>query len=301
MSADPHITELDATRLLNDLGSRVRALRARRHMTRKALAHESGVSERYLAQLERGRGNISILLLAKVAGALRTDLADLLRQRGEQTVEEVLIADLLHDLEPDTHRSILGFLSENYALPPASRRRVALVGLRGAGKSTLGARLAGEFGMPFVQLGAEIEQLAGMSTSEIFSLSGQAGYRRLEEKALLQTLGQHEHCVLETGGSIVLDAMLLNTLLSTCFVIWLHARPEVYMQRLIDEGDVRPMQDQDDALADLRHIVAERSPFYARAHASVDTDGKRIEECMAELRSCVPASILAHANAGKDS
>lgn len=270
-------------------------------MTRKALALESNVSERYLAQLEMGRGNISILLLAKVAAALRMDLADLLRQHGDQTAEEVLIADLLHDLGPDSHRSILGFLSENYALPPAARRRVALVGLRGAGKSTLGARLAEKFTVPFVQLGAEIEQLAGMSTSEIFSLSGQAGYRRLEEKALLQTLGQHAHCVLETGGSIVLDAMMLNTLLSTCFVVWLHARPEVYMQRLIDEGDVRPMQNQEDALTDLRHIVAERNPFYARAHASVDTDGKRVEECLAELLHCVPASILAHANTSKES
>jgi XRE family aerobic/anaerobic benzoate catabolism transcriptional regulator len=291
MSANRDLDDATAARLLGDLGARVRSLRATRQMTRKALAQASGVSERYLAQLERGRGNVSILLLAKVAAALGVEPQALLRLCGDRSAEEVLIADLLHDVGPDMHRSILKFLSENYSVPLAARRRVALVGLRGAGKTSVGKILAEQLGVSFVQLGVEIELLAGMSTSEIFSLSGQAGYRRLEEKALMQALGKHERCVLETGGSIVLDPMLLDTLLSTCFVAWLHAKPEEHMRRLIKQGDVRPMQNQDDALADLRRIVAERNEFYARAHTELDTNGKRIEECVAELMRSVPAGM----------
>jgi len=293
MSADPQHFAIEPAQLLAALGERVRALRGRRRLTRRRLAADSGVSERYLAELERGRGNVSILLLAKVAAALRVELADLVRGPGQQSAEEILITDLLHQVGPDRHRAILRFLAENYAVPLDSRRRIALVGLRGAGKTSQGEMLAARLGVPFVQLGVDIERLAGMSTSEIFSLSGQAGYRRLEEKALMQALAKHDRCVLETGGSIVMDPTLLDTLLTTCFVAWLFAPPEEYMRRLIEQGDVRPMQDQADALADLRRIVAERREYYARAHASVDTSGRSVEECVAELEALAPAGIRA--------
>ena len=291
MSTDPAIDDLDSRRLLGVLGERVRALRAHRHMTRKALARDSQVSERYLAQLEQGRGNISIMLLARVAAALRTDLSDLLRMREEHTAEEVLISDLLRDLSPDTHKAFLQMLSENFSVPVESRRRIALIGLRGAGKTSQGQILAEKLDVPFVHLGSEIELIAGMSTSEIFSLSGQAGYRRLEEKALMQTLREYDRCVLETGGSIVTDPKLLNTLLSTCFVVWLHARPDEYMRRLVEQGDVRPMESQEDAMSDLRRILSERNELWATAHASIDTNDKSIEDCVTELIRLLPKGL----------
>lgn len=285
------IDDIESGRLLCVLGERVRALRSHRRMTRKALAHESGVSERYLAQLEQGRGNISVMLLARVAAALRTDLSDLLRMREKHTAEEILISDLLRDLSPDTHKAFLQLLSDNFAVPLEARRRVALIGLRGAGKTSQGRKLAKLLDIPFVPLGSEIELLAGMSTSEIFSLSGPAGYRRLEEKALMQTLRKHDRCVLETGGSIVTEPNLLSTLLTTCFVVWLHAEPEEYMRRLIDQGDVRPMENQDDAMSDLRRILTERNELWGMAHVAIDTNGKSIDACVEELVDLLPQGL----------
>ena len=291
MSTDPAIDDIESGRLLGVLGERVRTLRSHRGMTRKALAHDSGVSERYLAQLEQGRGNISVMLLARVAAALHTDLSDLLRMREQHTAEEVLISDLLRDLSPDTHKAFLQMLSETFSVPMEARRRIALVGLRAAGKTSQGQLLAKRLDIPFVHLGSEIELLAGMSTSEIFLLSGQDGYRRLEEKALMQTLREYDRCVLETGGNIVTDPKLLNTLLTTCFVVWLHAEPEEYMRRLVEQGDVRPMENQEDAMADLRRILSERNELWATAHASIDTNDKSIEDCVTELVKLIPADL----------
>jgi len=291
MPPDTGHYEIESERLLGVLGDRVRTLRAHRRMTRKVLARDSGVSERYLAQLEHGQGNISVVLLARVAAALRTEPSDLLQTRERQTAEEVLIADLLRELSPDTHKAFLQILSENFSVPVESRRRIALIGLRGAGKTSQGKLLAGHLDIPFVHLGSEIEKLAGMSASEIFSLSGQIGYRRLEEKALMQTLKRYDRCVVETGGSIVTDPKLLNTLLTTCFVVWLYARPEEYMRRLTEEGDVRPMENLSDAMSDLRRILSERDELYSKAHASIDTSDKNIEECVAELIQLTPKGI----------
>jgi XRE family aerobic/anaerobic benzoate catabolism transcriptional regulator len=291
MASNPDIDDIESGRLLAVLGRRVRNIRDYRGMTRKVLARESGVSERYLAQLEQGKGNISILLLARIAAALRSSMPDLLRMREQQTTEEILISDLLRDLSPDSYKAFLRILSEYFSVPVESRRRVALIGLRGAGKTSQGKLLAEKLAIPFVHLGTEIEMLAGMSASEIFSLSGQTGYRRLEEKALMQALQKHEQCVLETGGSIVMDEKLLNTLLTTCFVVWLYTHPEEYMRRLVAEGDVRPMQDQDDAMSDLRRILAEREESYSKAHASIDTSGKTVEECVDELLRITPGGI----------
>lgn len=291
MPSNSDFSAIESTRLLGILGERVRTLRSHRRMTRKVLARDSGVSERYLAQLEHGQGNISVVLLARVAAALRTEPSDLLQTRERQTAEEVLIADLLRELSPDTHKAFLQILSENFSVPIESRRRIALIGLRGAGKTSQGKLLAAHLGLPFIYLGGEIEKLAGMSSSEIFSLSGQTGYRRLEEKALMQTLKKYDRCVVETGGSIVTDPKLLNTLLTTCFVVWLHARPEEYMRRLTAEGDVRPMENLSDAMSDLRRILSERDELYSRAHASIDTSDKSIDECVAELIQLTPKGI----------
>ena len=277
-----------SARLLSTLARQVRALRAHRKMTRKSLARSSGVSERYLAQLEKGQGNVSVVLLARIADALQVAVAELLRVREPYTAEEVVISDVLRDMSPESHKAVLRMLAEQFAVSPDARRRVALVGLRGSGKTSQGRKLAERLGIPFVQLGHEIELLAGMSTLEIFSLSGQSGYRRLEEKALMQLLREYDRCVLETGGGIVTDKNLLNTLLTTCFVVWLFARPEDHMQRLVAEGDVRPMQDSDDAMSSLRRILAEREEHYAKAHAAIDTSGKTVDECVDELLRLLP-------------
>ena len=300
MSAHPEASEIESERLLGVLGDRVRTLRAHRGMTRKVLARDSGVSERYLAQLEQGQGNISVVLLARVAAALSTEPSELLQMRERRTAEEVLIADLLRDLSPDNHKEFLQMLSEHFLVPVESRRRIALVGLRGAGKTSQGELLAQHLDIPFVRLGNEIELLAGMSTPEIFSLSGETGYRRLEEKALMQTLRQYDRCVVETGGSIVTDPKMLNTLLTTCFVVWLHARPEEYMRRLIAQGDVRPMEHQSDAMSDLRRILAERDELYSKAHASIDTNDKSIEDCVAELIRIAPKGLRNDMSAALD-
>ena len=277
--------------LLAVLGDRVRTLRAHRGMTRRVLARDSGVSERYLAQLEQGLGNISVVLLSRVAAALRIEPSDLLRSRGRQTAEEILIADLLRELSPDKHKAFLQMLTGQFSAPVESRQRIALVGLRGAGKTTQGKRLAEQLECPFVQLSCEIEELAGMSMSEIFALSGATGFRRLEERALMQALKRYDRCVLETPGSIVMEPSLLSTLLTTCFVVWLHAKPEEYMRRLIVEGDVRPMENQVDAMADLRRILAERKDNFAQAHASLDTNDRSVEDCVTELMRIIPTGM----------
>lgn len=281
----------DPDQLLAVLGDRVRTLRAHRGMTRKVLARDSGVSERYLAQLEQGLGNISVVLLSRVAAALRIEPSDLLRSRGRQTAEEILIADLLRELSPDKHKAFLQMLTGQFSAPVESRQRIALVGLRGAGKTTQGKRLAEQLECPFVQLSCEIEELAGMSMSEIFALSGATGFRRLEERALMQALKRYDRCVLETPGSIVMEPSLLSTLLTTCFVVWLHAQPEEYMRRLIAEGDVRPMENQVDAMADLRRILAERKDNFAQAHASLDTNDRSVEDCVSELMRIIPTGM----------
>ncbi len=278
----------DADALLKILGDRVRALRAQHGISRAVLAERSGVSLRYLAQLEQGQGNISVALLARVAAVLGTDPGELLAPVRSASPELRLITELAGELAPDQQKACLQMLRELFVSPVESRHRLALIGLRGAGKSTLGRALATEIGVPFVRLGKLIETLAGMSASEIFSLSGQSGYRRLEQRALLQTLQNHEHCVIETGGSMVTDPELLKTLLGSCFVVWLQARPEQHIERLVAQGDIRPMQNRDDALADLRKILAERESCYARAHLSLDTSSLTVDECLRALVQAVP-------------
>lgn len=266
---------------LNMLGNRVRNLRARRGVTRKQLSLDSSVSERYLAQLEQGLGNISIRLLRQVATALHADLAELVTSDDAQSTEQIVLTTLIFQLTEQQRHEALQLLSERFS--PARKARIALIGLRGAGKSTLGQKLAEHRRIPFVRLVAEIERLAGMSVSEIFSLSGQAGYRRLEEQALLETVRRMDAGVIEAGGSIVADPRVLNALLTTCFVVWIKATPEEHMQRVVDQGDFRPMAENTDAMSDLQRILTEREAFYGQAHAVIDTSGRTAADCYEEL------------------
>lgn len=268
--------------LFERLGRKVRSLRASRGMTRRMLASDSGVSERYLAQLEQGQGNASIGLLQRIAHTLRTDLAELVRADHDTTPEMALISELVQAMDRDEQHRALQLLYRNFS-SQQDCNRIALVGMRGAGKTSLGSRLAEHLGVPFVQLSTEIEKIGGMPVAEILTLSGQDSYRRLEEKALFEVLANHDKCVIETGGSIVSETRLLSQLMTTCHVVWVKALPEEHMQRVIDQGDLRPMTSHDDAMADLRRILEAREPFYAQAHTVIDTSGRTLEASFQEL------------------
>ncbi len=270
---------------LRQIGERVRKARARRGMTRKILARDSGVSERYLAQLESGQGNVSILLLRQIARAMGLPLADLTREGPDRAVEFTLVRQLLERLSPEELAQAHGLLRTHFGQALGGERgsRLALIGLRGAGKTTLGRRLAERLGAPFLDLGAEIERDSGMSLSEIFSLSGQAAYRRLERRALERVLQSHERAVIEAGGSIVSEPGTYELLLRACYTVWIKAAAGEHMSRVIAQGDYRPMAGNAEAMADLRSILAERDPLYAKADAVVDTTGQSEEESLNEL------------------
>lgn len=237
---------------LVSLGARVRGLRARRGLTRKAAAARAQVSERHWANLESGTGNASILVLLQVAKALQCGLITLL--------EEVPEAGSLR------------------------HQHIALVGLRGAGKSTLGQRLAQELGYVFVELSRVIENLAGCSISEIHGLYGPQAYRRYERRALEDSLAQHPHAVLATPGGLVSEEGSFHVLLAQCFTIWLQATPEDHMARVLAQGDTRPMASSNEAMQDLRRILSSRSPFYAKADLHFNTSLRPLEESFQALK-----------------
>jgi len=275
---------------LHRLGERVREARARRGMTRKILARDSGVSERYLAQLEAGQGNSSILVLRQIAQALGLPLAELLRDETERSVELILTQQLLQRLSPDKLAELRAQLLQDVGAATTDRRkRIALIGLRGAGKSTLGARLAAELEVPFIELDREIEADAGTSLQEVFLLHGQGGYRRYERRALERILGRGTPCVIATGGSIVSEPATYDLLLSTCFTVWLKAAPEEHMGRVAAQGDYRPMAGNDEAMDDLRRILRGREALYGQADRTVDTAGRNVDESLGNLRRAVAA------------
>jgi len=273
---------------LQDLGERVRGARAGRGITRKTLARSSGISERYLAQLEAGEGNISVLLLQRVARALDLPLVQLLDGADRAPAELTLIEQFLRRLPAQTLSRVREQLVRDFGGAPADRlQRIALIGLRGAGKSTLGALLARQLGVPFVELDREIEREAGTGLSEIFLLYGQQGYRRYERRCLENLLQQRPRCVIAAGGSIVTEPGTYDLLLSTCFTVWLRAAPEEHMARVIAQGDTRPMAGNQQAMDDLRRLLDARAMLYGQADRIVDTAGKSVEDSLCELKDAV--------------
>lgn len=274
---------------LRALGKRTRELREQRGMARKILARHADVSERYLAQLEAGEGNVSIVLLRRIALALGVSLVELFNDRGP-SVEHRLIRGLLERLpEHRLEETVFRLMRDLGGQESARKQRIALIGLRGAGKSTLGELLAAELHVPFIELDREIEREAGMPLSEVFLLYGQGGYRRLERRCLERVIEVHEHAVISVGGGIVSELETYNLLLSSCFTVWLRASPEEHMTRVAAQGDFRPMQDNEEAMEDLRRILHAREPLYAKADAQVDTSRQSPQESLARLRQAVTA------------
>jgi len=280
-SADPG-AESDYLKLL---GERVRETRARRGMTRKILARDSGVSERYLAQLETGQGNVSILLLRQIAQALDTPLQALVLYGPEPPVDLVHTTEFLRRLPATELVEARRVLVEHFGGVDleARRGRIALIGLRGAGKSTLGAMLANRIEAPFLELDRLIEQESGVSLSVIFDLYGQSGFRRLERRVLDRVIERYPRFVLATGGSLVSEPATFERLLTMCFTVWLRAKPEEHMQRVIAQGDMRPMADNRESMSDLRRILDVREPLYRKADATINTRCSSVEESLEAL------------------
>ena len=286
-AVDPRHANDDSSTFLSALGKRVREGRERRGLSRKALSLEARVSERYLAQLEAGEGNVSIVLLRRVAAALGTTLPDLV---GDGAPEHRLIRRFLEELPPHRLEDALLRLMREFGRDDASRRtRIALVGLRGAGKTTLGAALARELQRPFVELDREIEREAAVSLSELFMLYGQAGYRRIERRCLERVLDAHDRVVLAVGGGIVSEPETYHLLLDRCFTVWVKAEPEEHMGRVVAQGDFRPMEGSAEAMDDLRRILAAREPLYRKADAVVDTSGADPAHSLRELKELARA------------
>ena len=271
------------------LGVRVREARARRGISRKTLAINADVSERYLAQVENGETNPSIMVLRHVSAALGVSLMELLEPQ-QNSAEYHLIHRFLEQLSPNQLEEALLRLIRDFGKEDASRRkRIALVGLRGAGKSTLGRALAGELAVPFVELNSAIEAEAGMSLNEVFSLYGQPGFRRLERRCLDNFIALHESAVITVGGGIVSEAETFNLLLMNCFTVWVKATPEEHMSRVVAQGDFRPMEGNAEAMEDMRRILDAREPLYSKADFTLDTTGRAPEECLRQLRHVVTA------------
>jgi XRE family aerobic/anaerobic benzoate catabolism transcriptional regulator len=287
--------EAEERAYLGQLGQRVRGLRSRRGMTRKMLAQDSGVSERYLAQLEAGAGNISILLLRQIARALGTTAEELVAEGLDRPVETRLLDELLRRLSAEQIVEAHALLMDAFGHDRDEQRqgRLTLVGLRGAGKSTLGRLLAQRLKIPFVELNKEIERAAGMPIGEIIALGGHSMLRRLEHQALQLAVGREGRFVLAVGGGLVAEPATYDLLLSSCYTIWVTAAPEEHMNRVMAQGDRRPMADNPAALEDLRRILAERHALYAKADARLDTAGCTVEQSLEDLLTIVPKAMKA--------
>lgn len=283
-----HTDERGDGEFLAALGKRVREIRDRRGMTRKLVAREAAVSERHLAHLEAGEGNVSIVLLRHISRALDVSLIELLAPEAEDTVEKRLIRRFLERLPQHRLEEVVFRLMRDFGHEEAVRRkRIALIGLRGAGKSTLGSRLASEMGVPFIELDREIERETGMPARELFALYGQAGYRRIEHRTLERLCREQDKGVISVGGGAVSQPETYDLLLSNCLTVWIKAQPEEHMARVLAQGDLRPMAGNDEAMEDLKRILEARESLYAKADTVVDTSGETVDESFMKLRQLV--------------
>jgi XRE family transcriptional regulator, aerobic/anaerobic benzoate catabolism transcriptional regulator len=256
--------------LLHDLAQRIRALRKSRSLTRKNLSELADVSERHLAQLESGEGNISIILLNRIATALNTSLAELFTSQSQSSSS--------HETSP-------------------RQKRIALIGLRGAGKSTLGQKLAETRNIPFIELDREIEKETGMPLADIFSLYGQSGYRAIERRTLERVTNEYDRAVFSIGGGVVNEPETYDYLRAHCYTVWIKAKPQEHMDRVVAQGDFRAMAGNDRAMEDLRRILSAREPLYRQADMTLDTSNATVEETFTRLQSSLDKSSSTPATA----
>lgn len=298
-SQDP-VADRDDERhpFLAALGERVRALRSRKGMTRKSLSQHAQVSERHLANLEYGVGNPSVLVLLQVSEALGSSLAELLGDVTTSSPEWLLLRELLEGRDEQALHQVRVAVGEMFGTGGAHGKgasgrssRIALIGLRGAGKSTLGQMLAEDLGFAFLELSREIEQFAGCSVGEIQALYGQNAYRRYERRALEEAIQIHEDAVIAIPGGLVSDPATFNLLLAHCTTVWLFADPEDHLKRVVAQGDTRPMAASREALQELKAILAGRAPFYSKAEIKVDTSAQPLDETFAILRKQVREAL----------
>lgn len=280
--------------LLKMVGERVRARRKQQGLSRRVLSELSNVSPRYLAQLETGEGNISISLLAKVAIALQCDLAQLVGNTAINTYgcDNAEICDdglhrifnLLREADLNTRSRVLALLEEK---PAARQQRICLIGLRGAGKSTLGGRAGEALDIPFVELNEEIEQLAGIPVAEVIALYGADGYRQLEAKAIDTVVADNSRVILAAAGGVVSNPRTYDRVLKSFNTIWLRAAPAEHMQRVLAQGDTRPMAGNPAAMAQLKKLLSDRETDYARACCVVDTQGLTVAQSLQRLLAVI--------------
>ena len=280
------------------LGERALALRIKRGMTRKALSNATNVSERHLANLEYGVGNVSVLVLLQLSQALGATFTQLLGDATQASPEWQKIHELLggaNETQLRRVRESIGELveSSSYLESDTSARspRIALIGLRGAGKSTLGRLLAEDLDFPFVELSREIERLAGCSINEIQALYGQNAYRRYERRAIDEALQTYSQVVIATPGGLVSDAATYNLVLSNCTTVWLQADPKDHMDRVAAQGDMRPMAGNKEAMEDLKFILAGRNAFYAKAEFHLNTSAQSQELTFLALRKVIREAL----------
>ena len=276
------------------LGERVRMMRSRRGVTRRVLAREAGISERHLANLETGTGNASVLLLRQLAQALNCSMAELVGQDGVVSPELVLIRQLLRSRDETTLQRVRLALSDLLGAgqsDPARTGRIALIGLRGAGNSSLGSMLADDLGIPFIELNRVVERIVGCGVHEIHSLYGSAAYRRYEQRALEETIASFPRAVIATAGGLVSEPSTFGLLLSRCYTVWLRASPEEHMNRVVAQGDLRPMAGNAEAMDDLKRILSGREAFYAKADLMFDTGGRTLADSYLELRAVLQQRV----------
>ncbi len=270
--------------LTAEIGLRVRRARQKRGLTRRQLAERSGISLRYLAQLEGGNANVSIAVLWKVSGSLGMGLVEFIPATNDAIAPAEPLEHLVRRLSPRERQWAYELLLRNLGASSDRKRGVALVGLRGAGKSALGEQLAAHFSVPFIRLGDVIAELGSMEIGELFSLGGQTLYRRLEHQALQHVILGHDSMVLEVGGSLVMQEMTHDLLLRSFTTVWVRATPEEHMQRVLRQGDLRPMAGNvGAAMDDLRAILDQREPRYRLSDHVLDTGGRDEESCLRDL------------------
>jgi XRE family transcriptional regulator, aerobic/anaerobic benzoate catabolism transcriptional regulator len=287
------VTNVNARSSVNsvEVGQRIRAARAKAGVTRKQLATASGASERYLAHLEAGTGNPSVDVLSAIGDALDMAMADLLPLGGERGELEERAANLMRRLPTDKLQGVIDWMQRPLQVEGGKAKRIALIGLRGAGKSSLGEALAKRLNLPFFEISKEVERVYGGAIGLLIEMNGQAALRRYEAEVLEAICRDHQAAVIAAPGAIVADGPLYDSLLDSAHSIWLQATPQDHMDRVIAQGDLRPMGSGRGAMDDLQAILDSRAPDYARADATLDTSAQDFVRTVDKLEELVRTAL----------